>query len=166
MRMGIVLSAALLATGSAGADTVRHTCTHVSRGFRACTTFTDTGERSLIVRRTGAGWTKVTGGLPHGGWWRRVVAPPDRKTLLAQWSGECEVQSTHFVSSSDGRVRPIFRGHSSTIAGWSHPGLPRIRLNEAIWRGRHRIHTPGIYLVDPKTLAVSLQSPLPARLGC
>jgi hypothetical protein len=143
-------------------------CTHVSFGFRACTTFYERkDEQSAIYRHTSTGWTKVVGGPAHShGWWRRVVAAPDRKTLLAQWSGECELQSTYVVSSTDGRVRAIFPGHSSTIAGWSHPGLPRVRLNEGVWRKNVRVHAPGIYLVNPKTLAVSLQSPLPPLLGC
>ena len=166
MRTALVLSAALLA-GSAGADAQRHRCTHVSGGFRACTTFVKAGETSAIYRRAGSGWVKVRGGLPHRpGWWRRVVASPDRRTLLAQWSGECELQSTYFVSGSGGGVRPIFRGHVSTIAGWTHPGFARVRLGEAIWRGGAMVNRPGVYLVNPKTMAVRLQLEKPARPGC
>jgi hypothetical protein len=168
--MRLLLAVAVLALGSPASahfDPIRR-CTHVSRGFRACTTFYERkDEQSAIYRHTGASWTKVRGGLPHRpGWWRRVVAAHDRKTLLAQWSGECELQSTYFVSSSGGRARPIFRGHASTIAGWTHPGLARVRLEEAVWRKNVQVYRPGVYLVNPKTLAVRLQNERPARPGC
>ena len=142
-------------------------CTHPSEGFRACTVFGAPGERSALYYWAGAEWVVLRGRLPgRAGWWRRVVAAPDHRTLLAQWSGECESQSTYFVSSSTGHVRPIFRGHTAEIAGWSHPGLARVRLTEAIWRGNVRAFPPGVYLVNPRTLAVRLQNPRPARRGC
>jgi hypothetical protein len=167
MRMALVSSAALLAcVGSAGADPTRHTCTHVSLGFRACTTFLNARETSAIYRRAGSSWLKVRGGLAHEpGWWRRLVTAPGRKTLLAQWSGECELQSTYFVSASTGGVRAIFRGHASTIAGWTH-GLARVQLAVAVWRGSVMVHKPGLYLVNPKTMAVRLQVEKPPQPGC
>jgi hypothetical protein len=143
-------------------------CTHVSRGFRACTRFFEQrDEQSAIYRRDGDQWTKVRGGLPgRHGWWRRVIAPSDRRTLLGEWSGECESPSTYFVSAADGNVRPIFQGHNSTAAGWTHPGPARVRLSEEIWRGPTKLRDPGMYLVDPRTLSVIPQGEKPARPGC
>jgi len=142
-------------------------CSHASGGFRACTVFGAPGERSALYYWAGAEWLVVRGRLPgRAGWWRRVVPAPDHRTLLAQWSGECELPSTYFVSSSTGHVRPIFRGHTAEIAGWTHPGLARVRLTEAIWHRNKLAFPSGVYLVNPKTLVVRLQNPGPARSGC
>jgi hypothetical protein len=106
-------------------------CTPASGGFRACTTFgfPIRGERSWIQQRHGATW-EIFMGPPKArhGWWRRVVASADGGTLLAQWSGECEIQSTYLVSTESGKERPIFRGASSTAAGWSEDGRARVHL--------------------------------------
>jgi hypothetical protein len=144
-----------------------HHCTHISGGYRACTRFGGLTEVTAIYRHWEGRWRRlgVTAPAPLG-WWRRVVASADGATLLVQWSGECEVQTTYLVSRRGGRPRPLFRGHSSTIAGWTHPGLARVRLNEAIWRKNAEVYGPGMYLVNPKTLRVIGQSEKPARPGC
>jgi hypothetical protein len=142
-------------------------CTHVSRGFRACTTFFVTNKRSTIYRRVGRDWVRVRGPLSHrAGWWRRVLPAPDRRTLLAQWSGECEVQSTYAVSVSDGKAAALFAGRSSGALGWTRDGLGRVRLTDEIWRGKTRLLGAGIYLVDPVTLAVRRERAEPAHPGC
>jgi hypothetical protein len=168
MRIALLVGMAVLGTVAKPAAAPVHRCTHVSGGFRACTTFfQQRDEQSAIYRRSGSAWAKVVGPLPrHHGWWRRVVSADDRRTLLAQWSGECEAQSTYFVSPAGGSIRPIFRGHASAIAGWTRPGLARVRLNEAIWAGNRVRRTPGVYLVDPETMAVTLQLERSPRPGC
>jgi hypothetical protein len=100
------------------------------------------------------------------GWWRRVVTAPDRRTLLAQWSGECEVQSTFVVSVRDGRLRPVFRDHAATVVGWTRDGVARVRLAEEVWQGTRLLRRAGLYLVDPRTLAVRLERREPMRPGC
>src|ERR1700750_1891415 len=102
-------------------------CTHVSLGYRACTTFFASSEKpTAIYRRADNGWVKGRGRLPgRVGWWRRVLAAPGGRTLLAQWSGECEVQSTYLVSVADGMSTPLFGGHSSAGLGWTRSGLAR-----------------------------------------
>src|SRR6187551_3237605 len=99
-------------------------CTHPSRGFRACTAFSGRGERSRIEGKRGARWDVLFGNdtAPHGGrgWWRRVIASPDRRVLLAQWSGECELQLTYLVILRDRTMRPILDGLPSTAVGWGH----------------------------------------------
>ena len=125
------------------------------------------GERSALYRRGASGWAVVRGRLTgRAGWWRRVVAAPDRRTLLAQWSGECEFQSTFLVSVRDGRLWPLFRGYATMAVGWTREGVARVRLAEQIRRGTELVRHAGIYLVDPRTLAVKLERREPTRRGC
>jgi hypothetical protein len=150
---------------AAKAPSVR--CTHASDGFRACTVFSAPGQRSALYWYSGSRWVVVRGPLPgEPGWWRRVFAAPDGQTLLAQWSGECELQSTYLVSPADGGVRPVFAGHASEALGWTTAGLARVRLVEAVWRGNALLLRPGIYLVDPQTMTVRLERSRPAGRGC
>ena len=177
MRTAILLAALLVVAGcgSGGGDAPpAHAakapfarCTHASGGFRACTVFSAPGERSAVYRRSGSGWVILRGRLPgRAGWWRRVVAAPDRRTLLAQWSGECELQSTYLVSAADGSLRAPFDGHASDAVGWTPDGLARVRLSEEVWHGKALRYRPGLYLVDPKTLGVRLEKRKPVRPGC
>src|SRR5215210_2426337 len=174
MRSVMVIGVSLVATGCGGAPAaIEHApqarkagpsrCTHVSRGFRACTVFgLPRGERSLIQRREGARWKPFAAPpkVRHG-WWRRIVASPDRRTLLAQWSGECEIQSTYLVSAANGKERPIFQGNWSTAAGWSSDGRARVRLLAPVYGADKTIRfQAGSYLVEPETMAVSLERPV------
>jgi hypothetical protein len=145
-------------------------CTHTSSGFRACTAFGFPvgGERSSIQRRDGTEW-KILVGPPKArhGWWRRIVASADGRSLLAQWSGECEIQSTYLVATASGKERPIFRGNSSTAIGWSEPGRARVRLPAPLYgTDKSILFQSGIYLVDSETMAVSLERPSAKRPGC
>src|SRR5262245_36310011 len=142
-------------------------CTHASGGFRACTVFGAPGERSALYYWAGAEWLVLRGRLPgRAGWWRRVVAAPDHRTMLAEWSGECELQSTYLVSAADGGVRPIFPGHSSAAVGWTAGGLAQVRLTDEVWRGKTLLHRPGVYVVEPRTTAVRLERASSAQPGC
>jgi hypothetical protein len=143
-------------------------CINVSRGFRACSTFFASDHRSVIYRRDGERWRKVIGPLPRGsGWWRRVLPSADRRTLLAQWSGECEIQTTYLVSLADRRPRPIFARHTSGALGWSADGRARVVLVEPVYGTHTEVrYRPGRYLVDPVTMAVQLERPLASGHGC
>jgi len=177
VRISVLLGALALVVGCAGgrgAPLHAHAakspfvrCTHASGGFRACTVFGAPGERSALYYWAGAEWLVLRGRLPgRAGWWRRVVAAPDHRTLLAQWSGECELQSTYLVSAADGGVRPIFPGHSTAAVGWTAGGLARVRLADEVRRGKTLLHRPGVYVVEPRTTAVRLERSLPAKPGC
>jgi hypothetical protein len=147
----------------------RDRCTHVSGSYRACTTFgLPRGERSWIQLREGVGWkTVLDPPLIRHGWWRRIVISPDRRTLLGQWSGECEIQSTYLVSTKTWRARSIFRRSSSTALGWSEDGRARVLLAEPVYGTNKRVRLrPGIYLVEPKTMAISRERTIPGRPGC
>jgi hypothetical protein len=138
-------------------------CTHASRGFRACTTYRERSERTGIYRRGRDGWTKFAGAARSVGWWRRVIAAPSRTVLLGQWSGECETQTTYIVER--GRARPIFAQSESYAVGWSTEGQARIRVPMEARDPRGDVRA-GIYLVDPQTLAHTLERPLARGPAC
>jgi hypothetical protein len=81
------------------------------------------------------------------GHWVKVFVSPNGKLVLAQWSGECEVQSAYFVSRR-GALRPVSTnaGHESIALGWTGRRarilVPRSACGTAL-------AAPGIYLVDP-----------------
>jgi hypothetical protein len=186
MRLFALLVLVLLAAGCGGgrvADeskqaatiaqkpSVHVRCTSVSGGFRACTTFLGTGERSRIERKDAAQWTVFLeygqAPKPGHGWWRRVVASPDGEALLGQWSGECEIQSTHVVSTADETVRPILEGQPSTAVGWASDGRARVHLVGDFWAVKaKRLVKAGIYRVDPATLAFELERRIPTKPVC
>ena len=138
-------------------------CTHASRGFRACTTYRERSERTGIYRRGRDGWTKFAGAARSVGWWRRVIAAPSRTVLLGQWSGECETQTTYIVER--GRARPIFAQSESYAVGWSTEGQARVRVPMEARDPRGDVRA-GIYLVDPQTLAHTLERPLARGPAC
>ncbi len=177
MRIAVLLGALAVVAGCGGgsdvpprahaakAPSVR--CTHASDGFRACTVFSAPGQRSALYWYSGSRWVVVRGPLPgKPGWWRRVFAAPDGQTLLAQWSGECEQQSTYLVSAVDGSFRPVFAGHAAEAIGWTEAGLARVRLAERIWRGKTPLRRPGVYVVDPRTMAARLEHSSAEKHGC
>jgi hypothetical protein len=96
-----------------------------------------------------------------------VVAASNRRVLLAQWSAECEIQTTYLVSVADGTARAILEGLPSTAVGWAPDGRARVRLSADFWRMRaKRIFKSGIYRIDPRTLAVTLERAIPALPVC
>lgn len=94
----------------------------------------------------------------------RVFLSPDRRTVLGQWSGECEGQSTYLVAIADKRPRSIFVSESRA-RGWSRDGRARVFLAEPGF-GREQGYRPGVYLVDPHTLKRTLVQPVRSQRGC
>jgi hypothetical protein len=138
-------------------------CTHASRGFRACTTYRERSEETGIYQRGRDGWTKFAGAARRVGWWRRVIAAPSRTLLLGQWSGECETQTTYIVER--GRARSIFAQSESYAVGWSSDGRARVRVPMDAPDPRGDVRA-GIYLVDPRTLAHTLERSLGRGPAC
>ena len=140
--------------------TYRH-CTSVVNGVRACTAFPESGvARSRIERRTASGWVTVlrsTEATAHG-WWRRVLPSPDGETLLGQWSGDCEIQTTYMIRVG-GQPRPIFSEAESFALGWSNDGRARVQVPIAAKDTRGDVRA-GIYRVQPRTLAHTIERPL------
>jgi hypothetical protein len=93
-------------------------------------------------------------GTPLVGHWRNARLSPDGKTLLAQWSGECEAQIAYFIPAEGGEARPVTgRSEWSEALGWTDDGVARVRLaNGACGTTMHK---PGVYLIDPETREVS-----------
>ena len=109
----------------------------------------------------------VKGARPIGFWIPDDVSrSPDGRTLLAQWSGECESQTAYFVSIADGKVRGIFGASDSTGHGWTKDGRARVRLDYSIFaKNRVRVRA-GMYDVDPLTLKRTLEKRVPQRPHC
>jgi len=146
-------------------------CTHMSGDFRACTAFSGSAERSRIEAKRGSRWVVLFDEMtaPKGGhgWWRRVIASPDRRRLLGQWSGECEVQLTYVVTLADRTMRPILEGLPSTAVGWGADGRARVRLAAEFWATKaKRIVKAGIYRVNPANMAYVLERRVPAKAVC
>jgi hypothetical protein len=139
------------------------TCTHLSRGFRACTTYRERGKETGIYHRVRARWVKVAGPARAVGSWRRVIAAPRESVLLGQWSGECETQTTYIIRG--GKPRPIFAQAESYAAGWSDDGRARVRVPVAAPDPRGDLRA-GIYLVDPRTLTRTFERPLGRGPAC
>jgi len=128
-------------------------------GFRLCPNVWSSWEHSTIQRRVSTGkWKVVTGPLQYRskdahGFWRYVLASPDKKMLLAQWSGECESPNAFFVPAKGGTPRAVsgerhwWTAPESSAMGWAKDGRAKVRL----YAGACGIgaHTPGVYLIDP-----------------
>lgn len=151
---------------------IRTHCSSVSGGFRACTVFHRiAGEVSRIERRHGTRWSVLLSArrepYPRHGWWRRVLAGPHRETLLAEWSGECEVPFTYLITTDTLALRQIFPLQPVTPVGWTSDGLARVKLWKPIDASKTRVARPsGIYLVTPKGRVVRLERRVPPSLGC
>jgi hypothetical protein len=104
---------------------------------------------------------------PHpAGFWvpERLFPSPDGKVLLAQWSGQCEVQSTYLVSTQTGKRRAILgQADESTALGWTGSGFAKIRIPRPICGGAHL--GAGIYAIDPATLRRTLLRRIKPRPG-
>ena len=101
----------------------------------------------------------------QAGRWTKLLLSPDAKTYLGQWSGECEIQTAYFVHAGGAKPRPLTdytRGSAQSIAiGWVG-AKARVRLPQ----GQPPERKPGVYLVDPKTMAMTLERPLQRGPGC
>jgi hypothetical protein len=116
-------------------------------------------------------------GPPPGGWdsksssplgfWvaDRVFVAPNGRTVLAQWSGACEGQSTYLISTRTGKIHAVFKSESYA-RGWRRDGRARVFLAEpGAFKGEYA-YKAGLYLVDPKTMRRTLVRPVNSRKGC
>jgi hypothetical protein len=135
-----------------------------AKGFRLCGQPTEEPRAtpSTIQRRDGEGWTLLASapkssnaaGNLHGHW-RQAWLSPDGKTLLAQWSAECEIPIAFFVDAETGAMRPVTGegrwtdAPESIALGWGADGRAWVRLTKGYCGGSK--HPPGVYLIDPAT---------------
>jgi hypothetical protein len=88
-------------------------------------------------------------GIGPIGHWESAELSPDGRTVLAQWSAECEIPIAFLIPVADGKPRPVagtLRDHPESIGlGWSPDGLAVVSLPSlACGKG---YDGPGIYLV-------------------
>ena len=178
MRLAVAIGLVFLAVGCSGAgrDAQRQAtlvCQPLAGIYAACgrapwegTPYTIFAlNKRVPVKIAGAPpGTRVPGRPAPEGWWRALILSPDGKTLLGQWSGECESQSTYLISTHGGRPRTVFRSESKA-RGWSKDGRARVFLAEHGF-GREVAYRQGLYLVDPKTMKRTLVRPVKTRQGC
>jgi hypothetical protein len=84
------------------------------------------------------------------GHWESAQLSPDGRTVLAQWSAECEIPIAFLIPVAGGKPRPVAgtqREHPESIGlGWSPDGLAVVFLPSlACGKGYDE---PGIYLVS------------------
>ena len=146
-------------------------CSAVSGGFRACAVFHRLGEVSRIERRQASRWSVLLGAgrapYPGDGWWRRVLVDPRGQTLLAEWSGECEVPFTYLIATHSPSLRRVFRPQPVTGLCWTSDGLARVKLLKPIRASKTHIARPSaIYLVTPTGHVARLERRVQPSLGC
>lgn len=98
---------------------------------------------------------KTPSGGDAGGSWRKLAIAPDGKTLLGQWSGECEVQTPHLgyiwdkALPSVGQVlgSKAERGPDGEALGWTLQGDAVVFLPGGLACGSP-YEKPGIYLIS------------------
>ena len=95
-----------------------------------------------------AGPAEVAARGPAGYWVYARVAQ-DRRTLLVQWSGECESPTAFLIG--DRRLRPVGSptgpAPESRAMGWSPTWRPIVDFPDGACAGSHR-GGPGVYVLD------------------
>ena len=111
---------------------------------------------SVGVPKGGRSWAPEAGVCVLNGSWRAVWLSPDGKTLLAQWSAECETSYAFFAPASGGKARPVTgagnyrNAPESQALGWAEDGRARVFvIGETGCGGRE--WQSGEYLIDPAT---------------
>jgi hypothetical protein len=180
MRLALIACAALVAAGCGGGErpaaprAPHHVCESTrAAGYTVCGYPLQKRAPSSIWRSFGRSAVKLTGPAetvrhdPHpAGFWvgDRLFPSPDRKTLLVQWSGQCEVQSTYLLSAQTGARRSILGpADESSALGWTRDGRAKIRVPRPVCGGAHL--RAGIYAIDPVTLKPTLLRRLRPRPG-
>jgi hypothetical protein len=86
---------------------------------------------------------------PRGpaGYWVNVRVAPDRRRVLAQWSGECESPAAYLVARDEHRSRPVAgRRFESLALGWTPAGRAVVHFTEGVCgTGIHG--GPGVYAI-------------------
>jgi hypothetical protein len=93
------------------------------------------------------GWLVRIRPLKGLGHWQNAELSPDGKTLLAQWTAECEIPVAFFVPLATHKPRPVAPVRYETVAvAWNADGRAGVFFNGgACGAGVER---PGLYLVS------------------
>lgn len=84
------------------------------------------------------------------GYWTFVRVSPNGRTLLAQWSGECESPAA-FLVRRGATLRPVggaslTQAPESRVLGWTKAGQALVGVDEGPCAGGHG--GPGVYVLD------------------
>lgn len=124
------------------------------------------GERTLLD--VSAPYVLPDTGEPLGGWeW--AAASPDGETILAQWSGTCEVPHAFVIPARGGRPRTITgetpnRAPESIALGWTTDGRAIVFVPREPGCGDGS--GPGVYLVSlagERTFLAAAKSSIPPK---
>ena len=129
--------------------------------------------RATIELKDGDEWRVVARHAPGDIWkdmvvghWRDAWLSPDGRTILGQWSGECEVPIAFFIPAPGGPMRPVTGERDwtesvmSVAHGWSGDGRAHVSLLGPSCGNGHP--EPGRYLIDPRTHELERVGPLAA----
>jgi hypothetical protein len=97
------------------------------------------------------------GGAPtFVGHWRSIERSPDGRTLLLQWSAECEVPVAYFAKADGSRLRRVSRDPAAnTVAlGWTRSGEAVVAFPKGACGST--LLTAGTYRVDLRTRRATL----------
>jgi hypothetical protein len=92
------------------------------------------------------------------GHWAGVRLSPDGRTLLAQWSAECETPQAFLVSRRTGSVRRFGGAADDSIAlGWTSDGRALVHFPTGVCGGTYH-GGPGVYAVDGRRLRLLFET--------
>lgn len=128
--------------------------------------------RQTIELRGAGGW-RVVARHPAGdifknmvaGYWRDAWLSPDGRTVLGQWSSECEVRFAFFVETTGGPLRVVTgerdwrRGPESIARGWTEEGWARVILPQGLC-SENPEGPPGLYHIHPDSLEARFIRPV------
>jgi hypothetical protein len=100
-----------------------------------------------VARGSVPGWLEKVKPLKGLGRWHNAMLSPDGKTLLAQWTAECEIPVAFFVPVDTRKPRPVAPTRYETVAvGWDDDGRAGVFFNGGACGGGPE--RPGLYLVS------------------
>jgi hypothetical protein len=107
-----------------------------------------TGKTLRTIAGAAYGWGK----LGASGHWVDVMVSPDGGTLLAQWSGECEVPHAFFIDTEGSDPVPVVPPEHGSMPesgglGWDPEGAALIDFPHGYCGGTHQ--PPGVYSLFP-----------------
>lgn len=92
------------------------------------------------------------------GHWAGVRLSPDRRTLLVQWSAECETPQVFLVTRGTGSTRRVGGAADESIAlGWTRDGRALVHFPTGVCGGTYH-GGPGVYAVDGHRLRLLVET--------
>ena len=116
-------------------------CQAAGGDLRLCSAMSEAGSVTAFYDGDGRLPIRSPRGIGH---WRWAALSPDGRTILAQWSAECEVPQAYLIDRERGRLRRV--GGVSTALGWTTDGRAIVFLPAD--GGCGGAEEPGVYLVS------------------